>query len=90
MCSSDRSEWSENCQTLWAILLMLFCTMIPGYRYFIEHTDDLPDALGAFLMTFASTIMVGDAIGMSPKRKIASKFFAQLNDIVNKSKQKFG
>lgn len=86
MCSSRRSVFSENMQTLGAIFLMSFCTLIPGYRYFIEHTDDLPDALGAFLMTFASTIMVGDAIGMISKRKIALKFFEQLNDIVMKSK----
>lgn len=85
MCSSNRSTFSENAQTLGAIVLMFFCTLIPGYRYFIEHTDDLPDALGAFLMTIASTIMVGDAIGMVSKRKIALKFFEQLNQIVQKS-----
>lgn len=89
MCSSSRSTLSENAQTAGTILLMVFCTLIPGYRYFVEHTDDLPDALGAFLMSFASTIMVGDAIGMAGKRKIALRFFEQLDDVVKKSKDEF-
>lgn len=86
MCSSDRSSLSNNLQMFAVFLLMIFSTVVPGYRYFIEHTDDLPDALGAFMMALASIIMVGDTISMAPKRKIAKQFFKQLDLIVRKSK----